>query len=290
MATPDTTPPPVHGAPEPLPSPRVAVIGDIGGHADQLDEALVGLGADPESATLPDGLTVVQVGDLVHRGPASHLVVARVDRFLTRYPDRWVQLCGNHESCYVREALFVHDLLDDTSERILLGWDEAGLLRIAAALDTSEGPVLVTHAGLTWESWVELEEPATPAEAVRALQRHPQAAHRPGRMLADTDLTHPPGVLWAEAGHELYASWFRAERAGVKAPFGQVHGHSSAWSWNRNRSTAPPEIAERLEVDPQRRHVTIELAGGRLVGVDPGFGRLPTGRWAPLLLDGSLAV
>ncbi len=269
---------------------RIAVIGDIGGHADQLDDALVELGADPRAGTLPDGLTVVQVGDLVHRGPHSHLVVQTVDRFLSRHLDRWVQLCGNHESCHVGEAVFVHDPLDDASALTLERWDEAGLLRIAAALDTSSGPVLVTHAGLTWETWTELGEPSTPHKAVLALQLHPEVARRPGRMLADADLRLPPGVLWAEAGHELYSSWLRAEQAGVGAPFGQIHGHSSAWNWAHRRSTAPPQVTERLSVDVPRRHVMVELAGQRLVGIDPCFGRWSTGQWEPLVLEGVLTV
>ncbi|MCW2615120.1 MAG: hypothetical protein JWN08_2114, partial [Frankiales bacterium] len=140
-------------------APRIAVIGDIGGHADQLDEALIVLGADPASGTLPDDLTVVQVGDLVHRGPDSRLVVETVYRFLSHYPDRWVQLCGNHESCHLGEALFVHDPLDDASVLTLRRWEAAGLLRIAVALNTNDGPALVSHAGLTWETWTELGEP-----------------------------------------------------------------------------------------------------------------------------------
>jgi len=39
------------------------------------------------------------------------------------------------------------------------------------------------------------------------------------------------GVLWAEAGFELYFSWLRAEQHGQPAPLGQVHGHASAWRW-----------------------------------------------------------
>ena len=48
---------------------RVAVIGDVGGHADQLRKVLRELGA--ESEQLPSDLIVIQVGDLVDRGPDS---------------------------------------------------------------------------------------------------------------------------------------------------------------------------------------------------------------------------
>ena len=83
---------------------RVAVIGDLAGHLDELRGELVRLGADASTLRLPDDLTVVQVGDLVHRGPDSDGVVALVDRYLREQPEHWVQLAGNHEGQYVRDA------------------------------------------------------------------------------------------------------------------------------------------------------------------------------------------
>ena len=79
----------------------MAVVGDIGGHVDELHRELGRLGADPQTGRLPDDLTVVQVGDLVHRGPDSERVIALVDRYLREQPGQWVQLLGNHEAHYV---------------------------------------------------------------------------------------------------------------------------------------------------------------------------------------------
>ena len=50
---------------------RVAIFGDIGGHAAELTRELVSLGADPDTLRLPADLTVVQVGDLVTLAPGS---------------------------------------------------------------------------------------------------------------------------------------------------------------------------------------------------------------------------
>jgi hypothetical protein len=44
---------------------------------------------------------VVQVGDLMHRGPDSPGVITLVDRALTRQPDQRVQPAGNHEALYL---------------------------------------------------------------------------------------------------------------------------------------------------------------------------------------------
>src|SRR5215470_18849911 len=99
---------------------RVAVIGDVGGHADQLREALARLGTDGDEPRLPggaqaepgfggaehpprlpEGLTVIQVGDLVDRGPDSTGVLDLVGRYLEEQPDQWIQLAGNHEAQYL---------------------------------------------------------------------------------------------------------------------------------------------------------------------------------------------
>ena len=53
------------------PAGRVAVFGDVGGQAAELRRELVALGADAGTLELPPDLTVVQVGDLIHRGPDS---------------------------------------------------------------------------------------------------------------------------------------------------------------------------------------------------------------------------
>ncbi len=65
---------------------RVAIIGDIGGHSEELFSALVRLGADPHTLDLPPDLIVVQVGDLIHRGPDSVGVLAIVWEIMQRQP------------------------------------------------------------------------------------------------------------------------------------------------------------------------------------------------------------
>ena len=77
---------------------RVILIGDVGGHADHLRAALEGAGAYPR---VPDDATVIQVGDLVDRGPGSPGVLELVDIYLNEQPERWVQLLGNHDAQYL---------------------------------------------------------------------------------------------------------------------------------------------------------------------------------------------
>ncbi len=125
------------------PVTRLALIGDIGGHLQQLQEALWSLGVDNR---IPDDLIVIQVGDLVHKGPDSDAVVELVDGFLQDQPDRWVQLMGNHEACHLGADLFAHDQVSPQTEATLQRWYDDGLLRLGVAVSSDLGPILVTHA------------------------------------------------------------------------------------------------------------------------------------------------
>ena len=69
---------------------RIAVIGDVGGHLGHLRAALIALGADGDDLRLPSDLTVIQVGDLVDRGPDSSGVLDLVGRLLDDQPEQWI--------------------------------------------------------------------------------------------------------------------------------------------------------------------------------------------------------
>lgn len=128
---------------------RVAVIGDVGGHADQLRWALGWLGAD--DGRLPSDVVVIQVGDLVDRGPDSLGVLDIVARLLDEQPQQWIQLVGNHEAQYLPDGqVFWRDPLADAGVARLREWWAADRVRVAAAVRTADGDeLLVTHAGLT---------------------------------------------------------------------------------------------------------------------------------------------
>ena len=134
---------------------RVAVLGDVGGHADELRRALVSLGADASTLALPPDLTVVQVGDLIHRGPDSPGVIEIVRQVLIAQPRQWVQLAGNHEAQYLTPPKFhwPERLPEDDLETLFEWWGHRRM-RVAAAIDVgSDADFLVTHAGLTEGFW-----------------------------------------------------------------------------------------------------------------------------------------
>ncbi len=268
---------------------RVAVIGDVGGHAGALRAELARLGVPAEGAgPLPPGLTVIQVGDLIHRGPDSEGVVALVGRHLERTPQRWIQLVGNHEAFYLRRRQFSWpERVPRGTAAVLRRWWATGLMRPAVALRAGGEDVLVCHAGLTRGFWTDvLGAPAAvgeTADAINALARRKgRALFKPGTMLGWRDPDHSAGPVWAAAGTEVAASWL-----GHELPFSQVHGHSSAYNWRSGQWHLDDALRDAAALNEVARHVTITLPGGRLVGVDPCHGVEGQATWRAFELPGA---
>lgn len=269
---------------------RVAVIGDLAGHVDELRGELVRLGAQGES--LPDDLTVIQVGDLVHRGPDSDGMISLVDQYLTNQPEQWVQLVGNHEAQYLREPSFdwperIGDEAVDTIRR----WWATGRMRAAASVRVADERFLVTHAGLTEGFWRRaLDSPGDAWRAAAAINsfigRHDEVLFSAGQMLGGGDADLSAGPVWAATASELVPSWLR-----TVLPFSQIHGHSTVVDWKRGKLRCPKDIANLVTIDKAAAHETVTLDGGRIIGVDPGHGRRPHRRWrAWVLADATVEV
>jgi hypothetical protein len=256
------------------PPHRIAVIGDVGGHMWMLRRCLQELGADTASGVIPDDLVVIQVGDLVHRGPDSTGVVALVDRMMAGSPGQWIQLIGNHEA---QEGLggpdFWQEAVTDAVRADLRRWSDDGQLRLAVALDTVEyGPTLLTHAGLTRQKWVAIGRPDDPAMVAAALNKEfgndPELAFAAGEMLGVKPRL-PVGVAWASP-RELLQSWDMEQ-----LPFSQVHGHASPrrWSTDTWADGLSRRVTARGTADPERRHCAFAWPDGEhIICVDPDYG------------------
>ncbi|BBY30817.1 metallophosphoesterase [Mycolicibacterium sediminis] len=265
---------------------RIAVIGDVGGHATPLRHELARLGARPDGS-LPDDLIVVQVGDLIHRGPDSAEVVDIVDHYLRTQHGQWIQLIGNHEAHYLQPPVFRWpETLRRKHVRILRRWWNDGTVVVAAALETTHESFLVTHAGITAEFWASaLGGPNSAVEAARRINDlarvDADTVFRAGTMLHGTTASDA-GPLWADTKTELLPGW--ADR---QMPFSQIHGHDGITSWRGNDATVPPAGIEALvTVDADAKHETVYLAGGRLIGVDPDHRDTPTIPWRAFELAG----
>jgi len=244
---------------------RIVVVGDVGGFPQQLATAVTGLIDDEDTV-------VVQVGDLVDRGPDSSGVLAFVAERLAVAPARWVQLIGNHESQYLDGDPFWPEPLAEPDVTLLRGWWLRDQVKVAAALRTAGGEeFLLTHAALTDKAWRELGAPVTAGTAADLLNT------RPEELLLDDR-----GPLWAEAGPDVYESWLHADQP---PPFSQLHGHSTIVDFGRRAWVCGERIRQRATVDWVARHTFTRISGARFVGVDPRHGRAGAPQWAPLVFE-----
>lgn len=258
----------------------MAVIGDVGGHLSELRLELRRLGAHAGSGRLPAGLTVIQVGDLVHRGPDSDGVIALVDGYLREQPGQWVQLVGNHEAQYLREPLFEWpERIGSDAVDTIRRWWAAGQLRAAAAVVTDSEAFLVTHAGLTAGFWRRtLAEPERAQEAATALNAlvdtDADSLFRAGHMLHARKPDRAAGPIWAAPATELIPGWLS-----TALPFSQIHGHATMYDWHAQTFRGSSEIAAVTTVDENAKHEITTLDGGRIIGIDPGHGRRSHRPW-----------
>jgi hypothetical protein len=268
----------------------IAIIGDVGGWYTRLAEAVRLLGGNAVEGYLPEDLVIIQMGDLVHKGPDSEKCMALVGQMHQNAPGQWVQLVGNHEASYLAGGVRGRwsEELPDRLIGTLRSWKEAGLLHLAVAIDAGEdGQILVTHSGLTRYRWEQLEQPVGAREAAIAIERqwdqNPVAALRPGGSSVPSD----PGVVGADAASELLTSWAEAKHL----PFNQIHGHTSAFLWETGswHPALPQALQERAVADPTTRHTTVRWPGGWIMGIDPRYTQevadIPL---APLVLRGQL--
>lgn len=262
---------------------QVVVIGDVGGHPDQLRWALSQVGARGHWPVLPDGVTVVQVGDLVDRGPDSLGVLELVGHIVRTQPAQWVQLIGNHEWQYLPEGeRYWADALASEGVRTLADWWDRAVLTVAAAVATADGQEwLLSHAGLTVGAWQALAAPMTATSAAWLLNDRPAVLGR-GRQGA---IDRSVGPLWAEAGWELYEPWLDYHAEGGLVPFGQIHGHSSIVHFADRSWRAPERVRQRATVDWATRQVRVRAGGRTFIGVDPKHGQHGAPSWQPLILD-----
>lgn len=269
---------------------HLAIIGDIGGHLDIFTRVLEDLGVNLAKASIPQGLTIVQVGDLVHKGPQSDEVVHLADALLKKNPAQYLQLLGNHEAHYlggpsVKGRSGVSDI-SEQSQETLRSWYARRDAKLAYSFQTKEyGNILVTHGGLTAGLWVKLGSPLDPRAAafeINLLMEDPVSAFRPGWLMTSV-LDLAAGVTGSRTGSELAASWL----AKKSMPFSQVHGHEGVWWWPLDNwhEDVPENVKERATVDSLNRTCQVEIEGKTLLSVDWVLGNTaPPNNWPPLVL------
>lgn len=288
-----------------LHAPRIAVFGDLSGHLYPFLAELGKLGVVFDSDELPravtswpDDLAVVQVGDVVHKGPHSELALAVVASLLLP-TGRYVQLAGNHEAQYLDGGTrFWTPRLGERSAELLRAlWDGREMVPAAAVVADDGAQTLLTHAGASPHVWAAvrslLDRPPTAVELVEIL-----ASRRARRLVFTAGLMAgrggPAGVVWTHPQAELLSPWRGAIRAGNAPGFDQVHGHATPllFAGANKRPRVPDELAGSCAVERGTRHVVTRLTtegGDRLVvAIDPGANEKRAVAPRPRMLSGTV--
>lgn len=282
---------------------EIAVIGDIGGNVKLLKDILSSFGGDIDSVSLPDNVIVVQVGDLIRLTDeglsGSSVCVEIIDRFLDKYPGRWVQLWGNHDMGAIGGPIkpdWSKLPLPEKTRVTIKRWWDTGSVKFAAGIYDGEREFLITHAGLTYHRWRQLGKPNL-HDVVKYLNSTVGGSVgdsiNPGFLVTGV-INNYVDCTWAAVNSELYYPWLEASINGEMVPFQQIHGHACPWSW-RNEDWVPdtPElIKDKCLIDFNLRHTTTtvgSLACGipaTMLCVDLGFeSASPNGSVSPLLMS-----
>lgn len=274
---------------------KAAIFGDVGGHVDQLFTTLNDLGVDMDTAVPPSDLTLVFLGDLIHKGPGSNEIIAFINKGKKACPDQYVILLGNHECQHTNGYIFWQDCrCTPETEEIISSWWLNGEAVAVAAISHDKHPILtakqtlLSHAGVTHQLWKMYGGSSSAKNTVKnllKLNEDPRQLHRPGVMLGGTTSYHDVGPIWAHSTAEVYPSW-----AGRKMPFNQAHGHTAPYHWEFSQWFPSTSHVWRdvLEVHQDVRAVTFHPhpeSAGSFAAMDPGFSeKVPTLNFIPYVL------
>lgn len=262
-------------------SKQCLIYGDLAGWLEPFKESLFRYGVDvrEDYAIVPPDKVVIQVGDLVHRGPHSEEMIRFVDKTMHfNPPGKWIQLLGNHEGGYIGGPVFGaqgHDFFNMSAETedILGGWWDDNKARMACAIEWEGEQYLISHAGLCSQTWKWMESPPTPRSAAVTLNSLPvQVAFAPGIMLGGQTRTKsgaiPVGVAWASAAQEVYPSWDKEPHS-----FNQIHGHSTIYHWSNKFWYLDDRFKKNCDLFPDKRFSCTTIGGSEYFAIDQALGR-----------------
>lgn len=267
---------------------KICVIPDIGGHATVFNSMLTQAGI--HNYRIPNDMVVIQLGDLVHKGPDSAECVQIAQKLITANPHTYIQLIGNHEAHYLGGVELygrtgVVKIPDDTIN-ILKTWWKSGIMKVAYSAPTQYGDTLFTHGGLTKTLWQELQSPATATETASTLNRlrqnNQEIIFREGKLTLGGEARFNVGPLNARTGAELAYEWLKRG----SMPFTQIHGHETLYWWNDNtwHNDVPPEVRNHANIDTVNKRTHLQIKDHHIFSIDPAFSIQPPDYIPPPLI------
>lgn len=245
---------------------KVVVIGDVGGQLGMFQDVLARLGVGKDYV-IPEGLTVIQVGDVVRMSSSLSLdsveCAKLADRMIRTNPKQWIQLYGNHEAPIIGGPCppqWVHEeILFNECHDIVRSWWDEGLAYFAAGIESADGEVyVVTHAGLTsgyMENHLYTKDPVIAVQRMNdiAEERLYFDNYQTGVINFGDATNQSSDFMWAATGVELLPSWSDTDMG-----FHQVYGHDTALiSWEDPILRDPVPNRFRFELDTEQRLTSV---------------------------------
>jgi len=270
------------------------VFGDTGGHADQLFSALSSIGVDVENGIIPDGISIVHCGDLIHKGKFSKKLVNRVDKLIRNNPGQWHQILGNHEFQHIEGAPYFWRCDCDYADiEKIENWFEEGLATATYAIptatsielsikktvepvDLSKG-VFFSHAGITKRWYEKYIRDNGLVEGSKLINDLPVYILNTFGEMMSQPTNRMAGPVWASSVTEVFGSWDTQTGMYQNMDFVQFHGHTTPFIWTRKmwypgNSLTHKNFRNHTKVDIPHRCTVTSIAGGTIIAVDPGFG------------------
>lgn len=247
---------------------KTVLLGDIGGQLGVLQSMLTRLGIG-EDLLVPEGITVIQVGDVVRMNDSPQLdslgCAMLVDSLMRKNPERWIQFLGNHEAPFIggscppswegKEAL-------SSCRDIVESWWAERLVKLAALFTMPDGSECVlTHAGVT-HGYMELSGQNNASGIVQHINEIIGHDYGSVSQTGIIGFGAAPNLqadfLWASSGRELISSWANEDMG-----FHQIHGHDTpliSWEQPSLRSELPRDWT--IDIDARQRLTVVSTPHG----------------------------
>lgn len=251
----------------------VAVLGDVGAQTEVYREALLSIGINPDTCIIPDGIDLIQVGDVVRMNPhpdLDSLGCAQIsDKLLNNNSGRFHQLLGNHDLALLGGALDPMWKIDDLPESrpYVEQWWQDKTAKLGVALKSAvsaDDDVLITHAGLGFNYWTDLGAPNATgaAETLNELVGTTVADFENPGWLVTRDINVFADTAWALVGPEFHNTW-----KGKTMPFNQIHGHATLMQWDKHIfwHDVTEDVINSTVVDFRHRYTMTYRPDGRWI-------------------------
>lgn len=170
---------------------------------------------------------IVSFGDLIGcnehaadnpaKGP--NMAALSYTRLYSEYHDRWTQLIGPNEIAALNSP---GQWTNNQSTGYLRdSWLDSDRFKVASV----DHGVLLTHGGLTYGEWIEIDRPTTAKEAADRLNEKYSGTLNQGKAFRLTGIpNYSANPIWCDPLQELYPSWITQIE---DCPFDQAHAESS---------------------------------------------------------------